>query len=543
MMTRLEFACCESGALGLVISKSRDRESSSTRVQSEWENFESAITSGNPSSARSSYPSSMSQEDSCASGGPQSESETMSVSSLNTKPVVSDNAKRSVEEDDEDESHLPPGVRRKNRCHTSSSEDEEEEKKKGSESSASDSESDASPRRDAAKNKVESENNSVKENSKSTEVSGSSKKARDSRSKSRSRSPSRRKRRRSSDRSRHSRSRSRDRGHRKDRKRKSHRSRSKDRRRSRDREHRRRREHKRSRSRSRDKRDRHKERRSRSRDRSRRERSRDHSRSRDRSRSRERSRRNRSRSSSPKNVIKFGDKVIKPGASFGRPPPSKPMTFKEKMRQQLIKAIEGGGDVSSALTNDDGTALCTQTAGTQQMPAAKKPPVPLMANLVTSTAGLSAMTVTPSEAAMQSMLAMQKEATAKTGVEIPKYYNPAAINPMKYAEQVQKRKLLWSKNKDKEVVSQWHATTLSSDHDDKSKEKFRKLMGIRQESGDKDGSESEKVIEEQQEQKQREIFDKLDKEYQYARMATHTHRGIGLGFGSASYQQPPTTSS
>lgn len=28
---------------------------------------------------------------------------------------------------------------------------------------------------------------------------------------------------------------------------------------------------------------------------------------------------------------------------------------------------------------------------------------------------------------------------------MPKYYNPAAVNPLKYAEQVQKRKLLWSK--------------------------------------------------------------------------------------------------
>lgn len=41
-----------------------------------------------------------------------------------------------------------------------------------------------------------------------------------------------------------------------------------------------------------------------------------------------------------------------------------------------------------------------------------------------------------------------------TGVEVPKYYNPAAVNPIKYAEQVQKRKLLWSKKteeKDKNV--------------------------------------------------------------------------------------------
>ena len=53
--------------------------------------------------------------------------------------------------------------------------------------------------------------------------------------------------------------------------------------------------------------------------------------------------------------------------------------------------------------------MCTQTAGTQQPPVSKKTPIPLMSALVTSTAGLSAMTVTPSEAAMQSMLALQKE--------------------------------------------------------------------------------------------------------------------------------------
>lgn len=57
----------------------------------------------------------------------------------------------------------------------------------------------------------------------------------------------------------------------------------------------------------------------------------------------------------------------------------------------------------------DGTILCTQTAGTQQAPAPKKPPVPLMANIVTSTAGLTAATITASEAAMQSLLALQKE--------------------------------------------------------------------------------------------------------------------------------------
>jgi hypothetical protein len=43
------------------------------------------------------------------------------------------------------------------------------------------------------------------------------------------------------------------------------------------------------------------------------------------------------------------------------------------------------------------------------------------------------------------------QAQELTGVSVPKYYNPAAVNPLKYAEQVQKRKLLWSKKETKEV--------------------------------------------------------------------------------------------
>jgi len=217
-----------------------------------------------------------------------------------------------------------------------------------------------------------------------------------------------------------------------------------------------------------------------------------------------------------------------------------------------MKCIEEGKDVGSTLMNADGSVMCSVSAGTNQsgqtIPASavKKPPVPLMGTMVTSTASLAPGTISASEAVMQSMIQLQKETTARTGVEIPKFYNPAAINPVKYAEQVQKRKLLWSKTKDKDVDTKWNATSLSSDSDDKSKEKFRKLMGIH-------GKVAEKLedAEVNVDTKQKELFEGLDREYQLARMSTHTHRGIGLGFGTvAGYQplsqpapaEPPTTS-
>jgi len=38
---------------------------------------------------------------------------------------------------------------------------------------------------------------------------------------------------------------------------------------------------------------------------------------------------------------------------------------------------------------------------------------------------------------------------------------------------------------------------------------------------------------EEQKQKQNELFNKLDQEYAFARITTHTHRGMGLGVVSS----------
>lgn len=57
-------------------------------------------------------------------------------------------------------------------------------------------------------------------------------------------------------------------------------------------------------------------------------------------------------------------------------------------------------------------------------------------------------------------------------------------------------------------------------------EKYRKLMGIK-------GDVELKELSEEQKQKQSELFAKLDQEYAFARLATHTHRGMGLGVVSS----------
>ena len=72
--------------------------------------------------------------------------------------------------------------------------------------------------------------------------------------------------------------------------------------------------------------------------------------------------------------------------------------------------------------------------------------------------------------------------------------------------------------------------------DEKTAEKFRKLMGIKQSDGGGDASQDMLVKDSVAsiEQMQRQAFEAMDKEYQIARMTTHTHRGMGLGFASSS---------
>ena len=144
------------------------------------------------------------------------------------------------------------------------------------------------------------------------------------------------------------------------------------------------------------------------------------------------------------------------------------------------------------------------------------------------------------------------------GVEIPKYLKPGAINPLSYAEQVQKRKMLWKKsdpseskqeskvtvansdthtkksdnNKDtstaavsKTSFNKWEATNFGNDV---ANEKFRRLMGIKAaakpeayKTDDAPGKDSEKIMGD------------LARNYEVARQQTHRNRGIGLGFSNS----------
>jgi len=126
------------------------------------------------------------------------------------------------------------------------------------------------------------------------------------------------------------------------------------------------------------------------------------------------------------------------------------------------------------------------------------------------------------------------------GVEMPKYYKAGAINPVSYAEQVQKRKMMWKKQtvpaaateekKSEEKTAtpsfnKWEATNFGNEE---ANSKFRRLMGIKStakpeeiETADAPGKNSAKLMSD------------LERGYEQARQQTHRNRGIGLGFSSS----------
>lgn len=125
------------------------------------------------------------------------------------------------------------------------------------------------------------------------------------------------------------------------------------------------------------------------------------------------------------------------------------------------------------------------------------------------------------------------------------YYNPLTTATQgKYAEQIQKRKLLWAnKSKQEEgkgtsntasTANTWMGTTFTHDQDGKVTAKFKRLMGIK---GDLPNTPTAGVKPDIL-KKQEEMFNNMEQQYEVARATTHTQRGVGLGYATGGYQFP-----
>lgn len=155
-------------------------------------------------------------------------------------------------------------------------------------------------------------------------------------------------------------------------------------------------------------------------------------------------------------------------------------------------------------------------------------------------------------------------------IQLPSYYNPGIINANRYAEQQHKRKLLWGSKKSEDSANKWGNAHFSQDQDGKVASKFMRLMGIKNASSSGDGDPNSNVgASEPAEssngnaasdgggsgpggatagaasaggatgtgvpadvQLRQRMFSNMEQQYEMARAATHTMRGVGLGFGS-----------
>lgn len=162
----------------------------------------------------------------------------------------------------------------------------------------------------------------------------------------------------------------------------------------------------------------------------------------------------------------------------------------------------------------------------------------------------------------------QVKKAKEMGVEMPKYFKPGAVNPLSYAEQVQKRKLMWSKpagaggggvgqgvagaggagggldvaagqasqaprqqpqpGGKKTSFNNWEATNFG---DETANEKFRRLMGIKSAPAEAANGPAPHA-------NQDKIKEDLEKNYEVARQQTHRNRGLGLGFSNLEPSMP-----
>lgn len=118
---------------------------------------------------------------------------------------------------------------------------------------------------------------------------------------------------------------------------------------------------------------------------------------------------------------------------------------------------------------------------------------------------------------------------------VPKFYNTQVVNPTKVATLEEKRKLLWGDTKkdnapNNSSTNVWTNLKFQGEHGSEMTEKFRKLMGIK--SNGNESASCDNAERSDMSNSQAKLFQNLDMQYSIARMSTHTHRGVGLGFGA-----------
>ncbi|XP_061116193.1 arginine/serine-rich coiled-coil protein 2-like isoform X2 [Conger conger] len=282
-------------------------------------------------------------------------------------------------------------------------------------------------------------------------------------------------------------------------------------------------------------------------------------RSHSRSRSRERRNRSRSRDRKKKPRSRSGSRAKHRHRSKSR---SKSRERKKRLEKVKVRRKSRSRTPSPVIFRGRNTAMDAQEALARRLERAKKLQEqkekdlleiqhqqqeiaavagPLLVDPAVAAAGPSVLNVaallasgtqvTPQIAMAAQMAALQAKTLAETGIAVPSYYNPSAVNPSKFAEQEKKRKMLWQGKKEgdkSQTAELWEKLNFGNKDQNV---KFRKLMGIKgEEEGVVPGAINEEGLRTLQQQE--EMFRNLDVQYEMARSQTHTQRGMGLGFSS-----------
>lgn len=139
------------------------------------------------------------------------------------------------------------------------------------------------------------------------------------------------------------------------------------------------------------------------------------------------------------------------------------MTFKDVHSISQIKAaaVEPFSLFASSAAGASAPLLCDAVAAAASAAAAAAAAAS-SSNPVLNVAALlaSGTQVTPQIAMAAQMAALQAKTLAETGIAVPSYYNPSAVNPMKFAEQEKKRKLLWQGKKEGVGITKYSTVLL-----------------------------------------------------------------------------------
>ncbi|XP_023030910.1 arginine/serine-rich coiled-coil protein 2 isoform X2 [Drosophila willistoni] len=253
-------------------------------------------------------------------------------------------------------------------------------------------------------------------------------------------------------------------------------------------------------------------------------------------------------------------------SSGSRTPPTVKKSSDGSIHQSsaVSSAALAAANSAIAMANASSTAAASSGGGLLPTPN-YAPKIPSLMSLELNTPKHTATAVTASVAGDASLVTGATAAGSAAPIQLPSYYNPGIINANRYAEQQQKRKLIWGAKKSEDSANKWGNAHFSQDSDGKVASKFMRLMGIKNNNSTEGGpavgveAASEATVaaaptaagEESingdnraagavagatgipaDVQLRQRMFSTMEQQYEVARAATHTMRGVGLGFGS-----------